>query len=93
VSGRRTSAVALALGLALAGCGETSQDAGAGARDTGPADIINMPDGFSNVAYKCNGPNMVYVIYHKGMDNSAQPYGALAVVAGDPRCATSPADR
>lgn len=42
-----------------------------------------MPDGFSNLASKCDGPNRVYVIFH---NDSA--YGAVAVVANDPRCTT-----
>lgn len=41
-----------------AGCGE---DAPEGNRDTGPADILNYPDGFGNVAHKCDGHgNRVY---------------------------------
>lgn len=73
--------------LALAGCGESREDAGINNRDVGPADIINMPDGFSNVAHKCDGPNMVYVIYHGSSTEGAKAYGSVAVVANDPRCA------
>jgi hypothetical protein len=77
-----TIAVALVF---ISACGEFNKDAPAGERNTGPADIINMPDGFSNVAHKCDGPNMVYVIYH-GNFSDPKPYGSLAVVANDPRC-------
>ena len=46
-----------------------------------PAQIITMPDGFSNLASKCDGPNRIYSAFHG--DNH---YGALAVVKDDPRC-------
>ncbi|GGQ11847.1 putative small lipoprotein YifL [Actinomadura coerulea] len=45
------------------------------------ADIIEMPDGFSNLSTKCDHGNRVYVVY-KGDDNRA----ALAVVSQDPTC-------
>ena len=48
---------------------------------TEPATIINMPDGFSNVATRCYGSNGVYVIFHQG-----NPYGSIAVVPNDPEC-------
>lgn len=71
--------------LVLGGCGEKMvepyQDAKRGNVNTNPADIMNFPDGFSNVSTKCDGPNRVYVIF-KG-DNL---YGSIAVVANDPRC-------
>jgi hypothetical protein len=40
-----------------------------------------MPDGFSNVAAKCDGTTKVYVIY-KGDANR----GSVAVSANDPSC-------
>lgn len=46
-----------------------------------PADLIRMPDGFSNMATKCDHGNRVYVVYHG--DNA---YGAMAVVANDSTC-------
>lgn len=52
------------------------------AQNDAPATVGNMPDGFSNWARKCDGPNMVYVLYH-----SDNPYGSISVVPGDPRCA------
>lgn len=50
--------------------------------NSGPAQIISMPDGFNNAASKCDGPNRIYTLYHG--DSS---YGAMAVVPNDPRCA------
>lgn len=47
------------------------------------SDILRFPDGFSNVATKCDHGNRVYVLY-KG-DNT---YGAVAVVSQDPTCGT-----
>ena len=71
--------------LALAGCSDKAverfNDAPRGAVDDSPADVGSMPDGFSNWARKCDGPNMVYVIF-KG--DSA--YGSIDVVPNDPRC-------
>ncbi|QKG23278.1 hypothetical protein [Actinomadura verrucosospora] len=45
------------------------------------ADVIEMPDGFSNMATKCDHGNRIYVAY-KGDDNRA----AIAVVSQDPTC-------
>ena len=45
------------------------------------ADIIEMPDGFSNVATKCDHGNRIYVAF-KGDENRA----AIAVVEQDPTC-------
>lgn len=60
---------------------ERFKDAPRGATNDGPADIITMPDGFSNVSSKCDGPNRVYVVFKS---NSA--YGSVAVAPNDPRC-------
>lgn len=60
---------------------EPLRDAPIRDRNNAPADTITMPDGFSNVAVKCDGPNMVYVIF-KGN----QGYGSVAVAPNDPRC-------
>ncbi len=60
---------------------EKFKDAPRGETNNGPADIITMPDGFSNVSSKCDGPNRVYVVFKS---NSA--YGAVAVAPNDPRC-------
>lgn len=59
-------------------------------REAGPASVINFPKGFRNVAYKCDGPNMVYVT-SRGDAFSAGEKGpelpsSLYVVPNDPRC-------
>jgi len=87
----RRSALGLAAGLAAllvtaVACGDKAHEP---FRDSGrtrttnssPAEVIEMPDGFNNLASKCDGPNRVYVTYH---GNSA--YGSVAVVPNDPRC-------
>jgi len=49
----------------------------------GPADVIEFPDGFRNVAHKCDGPNMVY----SGSSASSDSLPAsVSVVKDDPRC-------
>lgn len=76
-------AIALAATLLTAGCGEYGHDAAKGDRDTGPADVINFPQGFRNVAHKCDGPNMVYVT-SRGTD--VRLTSTVAIVPNDPRC-------
>jgi hypothetical protein len=87
---KRLTALAAAAVLTvtmLTGCGEENRDAPRGTEDTGPADIIQFPDGFSNVAHKCDGPNMVYSATNgAGTDNAKSTRAAIAVVANDPRC-------
>lgn len=80
-------AILLALGaLSLGACTEKDRepwrDAPTGERNSKPADIIEMPDGFSNAATKCDHGNRVYIAY-KGDKNRA----AIAVVANDSTCA------
>ncbi|TDD95823.1 hypothetical protein [Actinomadura rubrisoli] len=71
--------------LGTAGCSkymEPFKDAPRSGVDNGaPADLIRMPDGFSNAATKCDHGNRVYVAYH---GDSA--YAAIAVVPADPTC-------
>jgi len=71
--------------IALVACGakanEPFQDAPINSRNMAPAIVGNMPDGFSNWAAKCDGPNMVYVLFH-----SDGAYGSFNVVPNDPRC-------
>lgn len=84
---RRVLAAAVTglLVLGLSGCSgkamEQFKDAKVGDRNTESADTMTFPDGFSNVATKCDGPNRVYVIFH---GDSA--YGSIAVVPNDERC-------
>jgi hypothetical protein len=74
----------VAILLCLGACSDSShQDAPSGTKDTGPADIINFPAGYRNVAHKCDGPNMVYVT-SAGQDDTRA--SGLYVVANDPRC-------
>lgn len=55
---------------------EPLRDAPIGDRDDSPADVFNMPDGFSNVASKCDSHgNRIFVAF-KGDDNRA----AIAVI-------------
>lgn len=80
-------AAGIALGvIALTGCGdkftEPFKDAPRSHNDNGtPADLVRMPDGFSNAATKCDHGNRVYIAYHG--DNR---YAAIAVVPADPTC-------
>ncbi|WP_207935989.1 hypothetical protein [Actinomadura sp. KC216] len=88
---KRLPLAAAALGglllLGAAGCegkyAEPFKDAPRSRIDNGaPADLIRMPDGFSNAATKCDHGNRIYVAYH-----GENPYAAIAVVPGDPTCA------
>ena len=70
----------------LAGCGlekaqEPFQDAPRGTSNQEPADTVTFPDGFSNVATKCDHGNRLYVAF-KG----DAAYGSVTVVADDPTC-------
>ena len=70
---------------ALTGCSQKSlepyRDAPVSGHQSAPAEVIEMPDGFSNIADKCDGHgHRVYVVFHS--DGS---YGSVAVMA-DPRC-------
>jgi hypothetical protein len=85
---RRTLiAVAAAAALGLGACGadkaqEPFKDAPrSDTVNDSPADVIRMPDGFSNLATKCDHGNRVYTAFH---GDSA--YGAIAVVPDDPSC-------
>jgi len=86
---RRHTAVfagAVLMGLALTGCGldkvqEPYKDAPRGSSNTGKADTVTMPDGFSNVATKCDHGNRIYVAYKGDL-----AYGAIAVVPNAKGC-------
>lgn len=77
-------AIAAAVML-FAGCSAKSQeqfkDAPRGNTNSAPADTIEMPDGFSNVATKCDHGNRIYVAFHG--DSS---FAAVAVVPNAPGC-------
>lgn len=71
----------------LTSCGgkatEPFKDAPVGTHDESPADVVEMPDGFSNVATKCDTfGNRVYSLFHSDGD-----YGSVYVVPQDPSCA------
>lgn len=73
-------------GVIAVGCGakatEPFKDAPRSQNDNGePADLIRMPDGFSNAATKCDHGNRVYIVFHGN-----KTYGAIAVVPQDPTC-------
>jgi len=72
--------------LLLTGCGadkaqEPFKDAPRGTTNSSRADTIEMPDGFSNVATKCDHGNRIYVLFKGDSD-----YGSVAVVANAPDC-------
>lgn len=67
--------------LGAADC--THGDAPAGDVNHAPADVLQFPDGFRNVAHKCDGPNMVYSVSAGQSDTLP---GGVFVVANDPRC-------
>ena len=78
----------------LAGCDantkrvEQYKDAGVSSRNDAPAEVGTMPDGFSNWASKCDGPNRVYTVFHYNNDKESggDVAGSIAVVPNDPRC-------
>lgn len=76
------------LSLGLAGCAKFTEPFKDGPRsgvvNKTPADLIEMPDGFSNTATKCDHGNRIYVIYH-----GDHPYGTVAVVPHDLTCPQS----
>lgn len=80
--------VGLLVATILSGCGKATEpfnDADIAGTNDEPADIVNFPDGFSNVSTKCDHGNRIYVVYH-----ADSPYGSVAVVPGDPTCAGLP---
>jgi hypothetical protein len=79
-----TIAVVAALLLVASGCAkgqEPFKDAERNDTNNEPADTITFPDGFSNVATKCDHGNRVYVIFKQ---DSA--YGSIAVVPNAEGC-------
>lgn len=81
----RVKLVVVVMALAfLAGCGKATEpfrDAPRGEANDDPADILHFPDGFSNVAAKCDGTTRVYVVFKN--DNQ---YGSVAVSPNHPDC-------
>lgn len=84
---KRALAAAVVLTLLVSGCGakgkEPFKDAPrSGTSNTGPADTITMPDGFSNLATKCDHGNRIYVAFHGDQRQGV----AITVVPADPTC-------
>ena len=81
---KRLAAIAL-VALALVGCSGDRKglgDSPISKRDDSGADIINMPDGYPNIATKCNPfepGTRIYVVTHSKSD--VQP-----VIVDDPAC-------
>jgi len=77
------TATVLVLGTAACGDKATEQfnDAGRGSTNDAKADIVTFPDGFSNVATKCDNGNRVYVVFR----GDGQRAG-ISVVPADPSC-------
>jgi hypothetical protein len=75
-------ALAVGAALLLGGCdmakfNEPFNDADRAKEYSQPADVITMPDGFSNLATKCGPGGMRYtVVYH-----ADSAYGSVNVVA------------
>jgi hypothetical protein len=86
---RRITPGQTALGLAACGSGHGDTEIEPGGIDSSPAQIIQMPSGFRNVAHKCDGPNMIYS-GSRGQTSDAVASG-IAVVPNDPRCTGKPA--
>lgn len=84
---RRLAVTAVAV-VALAGaCSEKNKEPFRDAdqqdpRNSGPAQVIEMPDGFSNVATKCDHGNRIYVAFH-----GDGKYASIAIVPNAPECA------
>jgi hypothetical protein len=86
-----TIVAALAVTAALSGCGvnEYKEDRGRGdapvstENNDDPANIVSMPNNFANVAYKCVGPDMVYVT-SRPSDSAGH---GIFVVPNHPDCA------
>lgn len=72
----------LVIGLSASSC-DTHGSSDYGTVSHGPADVIEFPDGFRNVASKCDGPNRVYSGSSAASDSLP---ASVAVVANDPRC-------
>ena len=81
---RLTIAAAAVFLVGAVGCQSYNEsrgkgDAPVGSTDDTPAKVVNFPNGFMNVAFKCIGPNGVYAHTREA---------APAVVPDDPNCAT-----
>jgi len=78
------AAVLAVIALVAAGCAkftEPFKDAPTSGHNGSAAQVIEQPDGFSNMAEKCDGyGHLVVSVYHGG-----SPYGSVAIIT-DARC-------
>lgn len=78
------AALALAVAAVIGGCAKFTEPfrdaARANPTNSAPANVIEMPDGFNNLATKCDHGFRIWVSYHK--DGS---YGFMAAQP-DPTC-------
>ena len=75
-------------GVGAASCDKANEpfkDAPRGQTNNDTADIVTMPDGFSNAATKCDHGNRIYSIFH-----GDHTYGSITVVPKDPTCPAGP---
>ena len=78
----KATIVAIALTIGLVSCSGYNDDRGKGdapvkSKDDSPAVVINFPDGFLNVAFKCLNGNGIYTHTREA---------APVVVVDDPNC-------
>lgn len=72
------AALLIMVGFSASGCAkavEPFQDAQRTGVDSGPAETVTMPDGFNNLATKCNHGFRIWTTYH-----ADSPYGSVAAV-------------
>ncbi|MGW1547506.1 hypothetical protein [Streptomyces sp. NPDC002346] len=84
---KKTALATLALigALSLTGCASLTEpfnDAPVSRKDDSPAVIYSMPDGFANVAAKCDG-NGFRIFTTRGADSGG---GKAVAVVADPKC-------
>lgn len=86
----KRTALLTTITLALAGCSATHQNApeptSANIVNGTSVQVIQMPDGFRNVAVSCYGTVGVYVT-SRGSDGATPQASGVAVLANDPHCA------
>lgn len=73
--------VVILLAASCAKSTESFRDAPRGATNDSAADILNFPDGFSNVAAKCDGTARIYVAFKADANRAA-----ITAVPNHPKC-------
>jgi hypothetical protein len=85
VSAARGVAAAVAVLVLVAGCDNYNDKRGRGdapvsSTDDSPAEVVNFPDQFANIAMKCDGHgHRLYIVTHTSTD-------VPVVVITDPAC-------